>query len=198
MRDPHANEQFIATRHPTECRTDSCIDRNGGSTGRAGECKTALTARRHRQRENRNLSAGNHPSSARGKTAIVLVPEISLTPQTVERFKRRFADTQDTVAVLHCQLSEGERHDEWHKIQSGRARIVIGARSAVFAPLENSDSSLSMKNTRLPTSRRKRRVIMRAMLPSSGESWRVASFCSAPPRLPSKAITTRPAASIGC
>jgi primosomal protein N' (replication factor Y) (superfamily II helicase) len=74
---------------------------------------------------------------ARGKTAIVLVPEISLTPQTVERFKSRFAETQEMVAVLHSHLSEGERHDEWHKIQSGRARIVVGARSAVFAPLEN-------------------------------------------------------------
>jgi primosomal protein N' (replication factor Y) (superfamily II helicase) len=74
---------------------------------------------------------------ARGRTAIVLVPEISLTPQTVERFKSRFADAQDTVAVLHSHLSEGERHDEWHKIHAGRARIVVGARSAVFAPLEN-------------------------------------------------------------
>jgi primosomal protein N' (replication factor Y) (superfamily II helicase) len=74
---------------------------------------------------------------ARGKTAIVLVPEISLTPQTVERFKSRFADAQDTVAVLHSHLSEGERHDEWHKIHAGRARIVVGARSAVFALLEN-------------------------------------------------------------
>jgi primosomal protein N' (replication factor Y) len=74
---------------------------------------------------------------ARGRTAIVLVPEISLTPQTVERFKSRFAESQDSVAVLHSHLSEGERHDEWHKVHSGRARIVIGARSAVFAPLKN-------------------------------------------------------------
>ncbi len=74
---------------------------------------------------------------ARGKTAIVLVPEISLTPQTVERFKSRFASQPDMVAVLHSHLSEGERHDEWHKLHAGRARIVIGARSAVFAPLEN-------------------------------------------------------------
>ena len=66
----------------------------------------------------------------------MLVPEISLTPQTVERFKSRFAATQQEVAVLHSHLSEGERHDEWHKIRSGRARIVIGARSAVFAPVE--------------------------------------------------------------
>ena len=74
---------------------------------------------------------------ARGRTAIVLVPEISLTPQTVERFKSRFADDPNDVAVLHSHLSEGERHDEWHKLHAGRARIVIGARSAVFAPLEN-------------------------------------------------------------
>ncbi len=72
-----------------------------------------------------------------GKTAIILVPEISLTPQTVERFKGRFAEGPDLVAVLHSHLSQGERHDEWHKINSGRARIVIGARSAVFAPLKN-------------------------------------------------------------
>ena len=68
----------------------------------------------------------------------MLVPEISLTPQTVERFKARFSQgpLQTLVAVLHSHLSSGERHDEWHKIRQGRARIVIGARSAVFAPVE--------------------------------------------------------------
>lgn len=73
-----------------------------------------------------------------GKGAIVLVPEISLTPQTVERFKARFSSgkLQTLVAVLHSHLSAGERHDEWHKIRQGRARIVIGARSAIFAPIE--------------------------------------------------------------
>jgi primosomal protein N' (replication factor Y) (superfamily II helicase) len=73
-----------------------------------------------------------------GKGAIVLVPEISLTPQTVERFKARFSSgkSQTLVAVLHSHLSSGERHDEWHKIRQGRARIVIGARSAIFAPVE--------------------------------------------------------------
>ena len=73
-----------------------------------------------------------------GKGAIVLVPEISLTPQTVERFKARFSHgpLQTLVAVLHSHLSSGERHDEWHKIRQGRARIVIGARSAVFAPVD--------------------------------------------------------------
>src|SRR5436190_3058147 len=73
-----------------------------------------------------------------GKGAIVLVPEISLTPQTVERFKARFSTgpLQTLVAVLHSHLSAGERHDEWHKIRQGRARIVIGARSAIFAPVD--------------------------------------------------------------
>ena len=67
---------------------------------------------------------------------MVLVPEISLTPQTVARFKRRFAHIQDQVAVLHSHLSGGERFDEWHKIVEGNAKIVIGARSALFAPLK--------------------------------------------------------------
>jgi primosomal protein N' (replication factor Y) len=74
----------------------------------------------------------------RGQGAIVLVPEISLTPQTVERFKARFSSGphQTLVAVLHSHLSTGERHDEWHKIRQGRARIAIGARSAIFAPID--------------------------------------------------------------
>jgi len=69
---------------------------------------------------------------AKGRGAIVLVPEISLTPQTVDRFRARFGDT---IAVLHSHLSDGERHDEWHRVHSGRARIVVGARSALFAPV---------------------------------------------------------------
>ena len=69
-----------------------------------------------------------------GKGAIVLVPEIALTPQTVERFRARFGDR---IAVLHSNLSDGERHDEWHRIRSGEARVVIGARSAVFAPVRD-------------------------------------------------------------
>jgi primosomal protein N' (replication factor Y) len=72
-----------------------------------------------------------------GKTALVLVPEIALTPQTVERFSSRFTPLGIEVAVLHSHLSEGERHDEWHRVRSGQARIVIGARGAVFAPLDN-------------------------------------------------------------
>lgn len=66
------------------------------------------------------------------KRALVLVPEIALTAQTVETFQRRF---QERVAILHSALSAGERFDEWRKIRSGRADIVVGARSAVFAPI---------------------------------------------------------------
>jgi len=72
---------------------------------------------------------------AAGKSALVLVPEIALTPQTVERFRARFIGQKVGVAVLHSHLSSGERHDQWQHIHSGHARIVIGARSAVFAPL---------------------------------------------------------------
>ena len=74
---------------------------------------------------------------AAGKTALVLVPEIALTPQTVEHFRARFIGQKAGVAVLHSHLSSGERHDQWQHIRAGRARIVIGARSAVFAPLDN-------------------------------------------------------------
>ena len=71
----------------------------------------------------------------RNKTAIVLVPEISLTPQMIDRFIARF--NQYEIAVLHSKLSIGERYDEWNKIKEGKAKIIIGARSAIFAPTEN-------------------------------------------------------------
>ena len=70
----------------------------------------------------------------RGRGAIVMVPEISLTPQTVQRFVSRFGDR---IAVLHSALSDGERYDEWHRIRSGEARVAVGPRSAVFAPVRN-------------------------------------------------------------
>ena len=71
---------------------------------------------------------------AMGKTAIVLVPEISLTPQMTNRFISRFGDL---VAIMHSGLSDGEKFDEWRKVRSGQAKVVVGARSAIFAPLEN-------------------------------------------------------------
>ena len=69
------------------------------------------------------------------KSAIVLVPEISLTPQMLDRFISRFG--KEEIAVLHSKLSIGERHDEWERIKEGKAKIVIGARSAIFAPILN-------------------------------------------------------------
>src|SRR5437762_8256730 len=134
VRDPHGDEQFIATSNLVLNEEQTCALKEvtqalespenahaillHGVTG-SGKTEIYLQAIR--------------AALDRGRTAIVLVPEISLTPQTVERFKGRFADAQDTVAVLHSHLSDCERHDEWRKIHSGRARIVIGARSAVSA-----------------------------------------------------------------
>src|SRR5437764_986486 len=137
VRDPHADEQFIATSNLVVNNEQlfaleevtQALDLPGSARpillhGVTGSGKTEIYLQAIRA------------ALERGRSAIVLVPEISLTPQTVERFKGRFAEAQDTVAVLHSHLSEGERHDEWHKIHSGRARIVIGPRSAVFAPLK--------------------------------------------------------------
>lgn len=70
----------------------------------------------------------------KNKTAIMLVPEISLTPQVTDRFIARFGDQ---VAILHSGLSNGEKYDEWRKVERGDAKVVVGARSAIFAPLKN-------------------------------------------------------------
>jgi primosomal protein N' (replication factor Y) len=137
-RDPHAEEQFVAT-------TNLVLNEEQAAALRAVEAAVAAPESSQPILLHGVTGSGKteiylqaiRAALEGGKTAIVLVPEISLTPQTVERFKSRFAEAQDTVAVLHSHLSEGERHDEWQKISSGRARIVIGARSAVFAPLEN-------------------------------------------------------------
>ena len=137
-RDPHADDEFIATSELVlneeqlvaldevkSALRDSANARPILLHGVTGSGKTEIYLQAIRI------------AIASGRSAIVLVPEISLTPQTVERFKSRFAAAQTSVAVLHSHLSQGERHDEWHKINSGEARIVIGARSAVFAPLKN-------------------------------------------------------------
>jgi len=133
-RDPYANEQIVPTK-PLTLNTEQAtaletINAESGDFfllyGVTGSGKTEV----YLQAIARALEEG--------KGAIVLVPEISLTPQTVERFKARFnsGPLQTLVAVLHSHLSTGERHDEWHKIRQGRAKIVIGARSAIFAPVE--------------------------------------------------------------
>ncbi|MEY2616292.1 MAG: hypothetical protein QOH78_2065, partial [Verrucomicrobiota bacterium] len=132
-RDPYANEHFVSS---------VAIQLNPEQKNALEMVVQAVDAR-----DNRPILL--HGVTGSGKTevylqaidrclkqdlgALVLVPEISLTPQTVERFKMRFQ--ADLIAVLHSHLSAGERHDEWHKLNSGRARVAIGARSAVFAPV---------------------------------------------------------------
>jgi primosomal protein N' (replication factor Y) len=140
-RDPYANETILPTEplslNPEQqaalTQITSAIDQNSQTArtfllhGVTGSGKTEVY-----------LQGIAHALSS-GKGAIVLVPEISLTPQTVERFKGRFSSgaLKTLVAVLHSHLSAGERHDEWQKIRQKRARIVIGARSAIFAPVDS-------------------------------------------------------------
>jgi primosomal protein N' (replication factor Y) len=121
--DPTPEETNVADRSPEKPSEPSRVFLLHGVTG-SGKTEVYLQALAH--------------ALERGRGGIVLVPEISLTPQTVERFKARFSSgpLRTLVAVLHSHLSAGERHDEWHKIRQGRARIVIGARSAIFAPVE--------------------------------------------------------------
>ncbi|MBN2686083.1 MAG: DEAD/DEAH box helicase family protein, partial [Pontiellaceae bacterium] len=130
QRDPHAGVELLRTEplalmpeQKTALQTIcAAMDREKpgsvllhGVTG-SGKTEVYLQAIQHAREQNQG--------------AIVLVPEIALTPQTVDRFRARFGDC---VAVLHSSLSEGERHDEWHRIRSGEAHIAIGARSALFA-----------------------------------------------------------------
>ena len=132
-RDPFADEEILRTSHLVLTRAqrqaleviNASQDRGGNDIvllhGVTGSGKTEV----YLQAIDRCLSLG--------REAIVLVPEISLTPQTVERFRGRFGDT---VCVLHSGLSDGERYDEWIRIREGRAKIAVGARSALFAPFQ--------------------------------------------------------------
>ena len=153
-RDPYAREHFLPTQPlPLNSAQEQALraviaamDGSGGKTKEPG-VQTSQAAHPARTfllhgvtgsgKTEVYLQAIAHALES-GKGAIVLVPEISLTPQTVERFKARFSSgpLQTLVAVLHSHLSTGERHDEWHKIRQGRARIAIGARSAIFAPID--------------------------------------------------------------
>lgn len=134
MRDPYANHQFTS---------DTALKLNPQQALACDKITTAMTAKDSRTFLLEGITGSGKTevylqtiatALERGQTAIMLVPEISLTPQTVERFKRRFGDA---VAVLHSGLSEGEKYDEWRKIERKEAQVVVGARSAIFAPLEN-------------------------------------------------------------
>lgn len=135
-RDPAGNEQFAPTS-PLELNEEqtsalreiihACDHGSSkpillqGVTG-SGKTEVYLQAAAHVIRE--------------GRGVLILVPEISLTPQTMARFKSRFAAAPGTVAILHSAMSDGERFDEWHAIRKGKARIAIGPRSALFAPVQ--------------------------------------------------------------
>ncbi|MBQ4339965.1 MAG: primosomal protein N' [Firmicutes bacterium] len=109
-----------------------------------GELKTALESRAHKvflihgvtgSGKTRLYMETIKAAISMGKTAIVIVPEISLTVQAIEKYRGEFGE--DNVAVIHSKLSEGEKYDEWMRIKRGEVKIVIGARSALFAPLKN-------------------------------------------------------------
>ena len=109
-----------------------------------------------------------HVVETLGKSAIVLVPEIALTPQTVDRFRAAFGDR---IAVLHSALSDGERLDEWRALQHGEKRIAVGARSAIFAPLHDlgavvvdEEHESSYKQGESPRYHAREAAIMRAKL----------------------------------
>lgn len=134
FRDPYQNRKFKGTeplqRTPEQetvySHISSALDAGAFGTfllhGVTGSGKTEV----YLQTIDRCISSG--------RQAIVLVPEISLTPQMVERFKGRFGSK---VAVMHSRLSHGERYDEWRKIREGKVQVAIGARSAIFAPFHH-------------------------------------------------------------
>jgi primosomal protein N' (replication factor Y) len=133
LRDPHAGLELLPTR-PFDLMPEQqeSLDRIKASMDGEKPGTVLLHGVTGSGKTEVYLQAIQH-ALERGKGAIVLVPEISLTPQTVDRFCSRFGEG---VAVLHSSLSDGERHDEWHRIRNGDARIVVGARSALFAPVE--------------------------------------------------------------
>ena len=141
-RDPEAGEEFLASRphQLNEDQQNACelickaIEASASNADAPAPKPILLHGVTGSGKTEVYLQAAQHCLDA-GKSVLVLVPEISLTPQTVQHFKSRFATVQDEVAVLHSHLSQGERFDEWHRIRKGAARVVIGARSAVFAPL---------------------------------------------------------------
>jgi primosomal protein N' (replication factor Y) len=138
----------------------------------------------------------------RGRSAIVLVPEIALTPQTAARFEQRFGDA---VAILHSKLAAGERHDEWLRLRRGEARVCVGPRSAVFAPVsdlglividEEHDSSYKQEgdpryDARHVAERRARQagaVLLAGTATPRPESWRRLRRLSMPERVDSRGL----------
>ena len=133
-RDPFANKLFEKTEKMTPtAEQEKAIDAINASV-KNGDGKRFLLHGVTGSGKTEVFMQSIEYALSQGKTAVVLVPEISLTPQAVSRFKSRFGDN---VAIFHSALSQGERYDQWKRIKDGGADIVIGARSAIFTPLKN-------------------------------------------------------------
>ncbi len=134
LRDPHAGLELLRTK-PFNLMPEqqTALDKINASMDKEKPGVVLLHGVTGSGKTEVYLQAIQHALD-KGQGAIVLVPEIALTPQTVDRFRSRFGGC---VAVLHSSLSDGERHDEWHRIRNGEAKIAIGARSALFSPIEN-------------------------------------------------------------
>lgn len=132
-----------------------------------------------------------HHTLKQGKNGIILVPEIALTPQTVNHFRARFEAQNIRVAIMHSQLSGGERHDQWQQIRNGIARVVIGTRSAIFTPVQNlgliiidEEHEISYKQEEMPhyhgrdvaiirAKREEASIVLGTATPSMESAWNV-------------------------
>lgn len=134
-RDPAANETF-APSSPLQLNEEQQQALDFITTERKSNNPILLQGVTGSGKTEVYLQAAAHVLQ-QGKGVLILVPEISLTPQTMARFKSRFAEADTHVAILHSAMSDGERFDEWHAIHCGKARIAIGPRSALFAPVQD-------------------------------------------------------------
>ena len=140
-RDPLAEVEYVESKplplNPEQAGVLERVQQSAGAIEAGGKVKPILLYGVTGSGKTEVYLQAIQKAIDEGKGAIVLVPEIALTPQTADRFKKRFAKIKDQVAILHSNLSEGERHDEWRKVLEQKARIVIGARSAIFSPVAN-------------------------------------------------------------
>ncbi len=129
-----------------------------------------------------------------GKEALVMVPEISLTPQTIQRFRGRCGE----VAVLHSHLGNAERGGHWRRVAAGHAQVIVGDAAPCSRRRKSSASSSLMRNMKIRSSKKPRRAIMAAMWPSCVPGWRTSRLSSARRRPRWRVGTTPSAANIRC
>jgi len=132
---------------------------------------------------------------AQGRSALLLVPEIALTPAMAGQFFLRFGDR---VAILHSAFTDVERTEQWRRIRSGKASVVVGTRSGVFAPMRDLGLIVVDEEHDGSYKQKRRRATTGAMWPWCGRSKPARAWCWVRPRPPSKAATTWSAASIRC